>query len=102
MLSFWGCRGAGWNKCSPLRGCRSCPLTLCNEQLEDALILTCVWILHNTQMLSVHQLSPQDFVGLSPTAAAELAARVLAHAGEQSQKARPVTAARPWCVSAKT
>jgi len=37
-------------------------------------------------MLNVHELSPQDFVGLSPTAAAELAARVLAHFGEQSRQ----------------
>ena len=37
-------------------------------------------------MLSVHELSPQDFVGLSPAAAAELAARVLAHLGEQSRQ----------------
>lgn len=86
MLSCWGCPGAGWNKCIPLRGCGNCPLTLCNEQLEDALTLTCVWILHNTHMFRVHQLSPQDFVGLSPTAAAELTARVLAQVGEQSCK----------------
>ena len=37
-------------------------------------------------MLNVHELSPQDFVGLSPAAAAELAARVLAHFGEQSRQ----------------
>lgn len=37
-------------------------------------------------MLSVHELSPQDFVGLSPAGAAELAARVLAHLGEQSRQ----------------
>ena len=37
-------------------------------------------------MLSVDQLSPQDFVGLSPIAVAELAARVLAHVGEQSRQ----------------
>lgn len=37
-------------------------------------------------MLRVDQLSPQDFVGLSPAAAAELAARVLAHVGEQSRQ----------------
>jgi len=37
-------------------------------------------------MLNVHELSPQDFVGLSPTAAAELAARVLAHVGAQSRQ----------------
>jgi transposase len=36
-------------------------------------------------MLSVVQLSPQDFVGLSPAAAAELAAKVLQHIGQQSQ-----------------
>jgi transposase len=37
-------------------------------------------------MLNVHELKPQDFVGLSPAAAAELAARVLAHFGEQSRQ----------------
>ncbi|WP_415838386.1 transposase domain-containing protein, partial [Polaromonas hydrogenivorans] len=37
-------------------------------------------------MLRVDQLSAQDFVGLSPGAAAELAARVLAHVGEQSRQ----------------
>jgi transposase len=37
-------------------------------------------------MLNVHELSPQDFVGLSPAAAAELAARVLAHVGAQSRQ----------------
>lgn len=37
-------------------------------------------------MPSVDQLSPQDFVGLSPAAAAELAARVLAHVGAQSRR----------------
>ena len=37
-------------------------------------------------MLRVDQLKPQDFVGLSPAAAAELAARVLAHVGEQSRQ----------------
>ena len=36
-------------------------------------------------MLSVDQLSPQDFVGLSPAAAGELAAKVLQHIGQQSQ-----------------
>lgn len=36
-------------------------------------------------MLNVHQLSPQDFVGLSPCAAAELAAKVLHYIGQQSQ-----------------
>ena len=82
----WGFHGADWNKCSPLRGCRNCGLTLCKGQLEDALILIVVWILHNTHMLRVDQLSPQDFVGLSPTAATELAARVLAHVGEQSRQ----------------
>lgn len=54
--------------------------------MEDALILICVWILHNADMLSVDQLKPQDFVGLSPAAAGELAARVLAHVGEQSRQ----------------
>jgi transposase len=54
--------------------------------LEDALILFFVWILHNANMLSVDQLKPQDFVGLSSAAAAELAARVLAHVGEQSRQ----------------
>lgn len=37
-------------------------------------------------MLRVDQLSSQDFVGLSPAAAAELATRVLAHVGEQSRQ----------------
>ena len=37
-------------------------------------------------MRSVHQLSPQDFVGLSPAAAAELAAKVLAHVEQQSRQ----------------
>ena len=37
-------------------------------------------------MLNVHALSPQDFVGLSPAAAAQLAARVLEHIGHQSQQ----------------
>ena len=37
-------------------------------------------------MLRVDQLSSQDFVGLSPAAAAQLAARVLAHVGEQSRQ----------------
>ena len=37
-------------------------------------------------MLSVHELSPQDFVGLSPAGAAALAAHVLAHLGEQSRQ----------------
>ena len=37
-------------------------------------------------MLNVHELSPQDFVGLSPAAAAELATRVLAHVGAQSRQ----------------
>ena len=37
-------------------------------------------------MLTVDQLKPQDFVGLSHAAAVELAARVLAHVGEQSRK----------------
>ena len=37
-------------------------------------------------MLNVHELSPEDFVGLSPAATAQLAARVLAHLGEQSRQ----------------
>lgn len=37
-------------------------------------------------MLRVDQLSAQDFVGLSPAAAAQLAARVLSHVGEQSRQ----------------
>ena len=37
-------------------------------------------------MLSEDQLKPQDFVGLSPAAAAQLASRVLAHVGEQSRQ----------------
>jgi transposase len=36
-------------------------------------------------MLNVHELKPQDFVGLSSGAAAELAAKVLQHIGQQSQ-----------------
>jgi transposase len=36
-------------------------------------------------MLNVHELKPQDFVGLSPSAVAELAAKVLQHIGQQSQ-----------------
>ena len=36
-------------------------------------------------MLNVHELKPQDFVGLSCGAAAELAAKVLQHIGQQSQ-----------------
>ena len=36
-------------------------------------------------MLNVHELKPQDFVGLSPGAAAELAAKVLQHIGQQSR-----------------
>lgn len=36
-------------------------------------------------MLNVHELSPQDFVGLSPEVLAELAAKVLAHVGQQSK-----------------
>jgi transposase len=53
--------------------------------LEDALIHIFVWISHNTNMLNVHELKPQDFVGLSPGAAAELATKVLQHIGHQSQ-----------------
>jgi transposase len=52
--------------------------------LEDVLIHIFVRILHNTNMLNVHELSPQDFVGLSPAAAAEFAAKVLQHIGQQS------------------
>ena len=37
-------------------------------------------------MLNVHELKAQDFVGLSPAAAAQLAARVLEHIGHQSQQ----------------
>jgi hypothetical protein len=43
-------------------------------------------VLHNANMLNVHELSPHDFVSLSPSAAAELAARVLAHFGEQNRQ----------------
>ena len=42
--------------------------------------------LHNADMLNVHELSPQDFVGMSPVAAAELVACVLAHVGQQSRQ----------------
>ena len=55
-------------------------------QLADALILLFMRILHNAHMLNVHELSPQDFVGLSPEALAELAAKVLAHVGQQSRQ----------------
>lgn len=48
-------------------------------QLADALILLSVCVLHNAAMLNLHELRPQDFVGLSPDAAAELAAKVLQH-----------------------
>ena len=61
-------------------------MSLQKGQLEDALILFFVWILHNANMLNVHELSPEDFVGLSPAATAQLAARVLAHLGEQSRQ----------------
>jgi hypothetical protein len=54
--------------------------------LENVLILFFVWILQNTNMLNVHELKAQDFVGLSPAAAAQLAARVLEHVGQQSQQ----------------
>ena len=37
-------------------------------------------------MRSVDQLKPQDFVGLSPAAAAQLAAKVLEHIGQQSRQ----------------
>ena len=37
-------------------------------------------------MLNVHALSPQDFVGLSPAAAAQLASKVLEHIGQQSRQ----------------
>ncbi|CAN5561101.1 hypothetical protein BH10PSE16_BH10PSE16_41670 [soil metagenome] len=37
-------------------------------------------------MLRVDQLSPQDFVDLSPEVLAELAAKVLAHVGQQSRQ----------------
>jgi transposase len=37
-------------------------------------------------MLSVHELKPQDFVGLSPAATAQLAAKVLEHIGQQSRQ----------------
>ena len=50
-----------------------------------ALIHLHTHFLHNANMLNVHQLSPQDFVGLSPCAAAELAAKVLHYIGQQSQ-----------------
>jgi hypothetical protein len=54
--------------------------------LENVLIFFFVWILHNPRMLRVDQLSAQDFVGLSPADAAQLATRVLAHVGEQSRQ----------------
>ena len=43
-------------------------------------------LLDNANMFNVHALSPQDFVGLSPAAAADLAAQVLQHIGQQSQQ----------------
>jgi transposase len=55
------------------------------KQLAVALIHLHGDSLHNVNMLNVHTLSPQDFVGLSPAAAAELAAKVLQHIGQQSQ-----------------
>ena len=42
--------------------------------------------MHNASMRNVQELSPQDFVGLSPEALAELAAEVLAHVGQQSRQ----------------
>ena len=36
-------------------------------------------------MLNMHELSPQDFVGLSPEVLAELATKVLQHIGHQSK-----------------
>jgi transposase len=43
-------------------------------------------LLDNANMFNVHALSSQDFVGLSPAAAADLAAQVLQHIGQQSQQ----------------
>ena len=40
---------------------------------------------HNTHMLDVHALKTEDLKGLSPSAMAEVAARMLAHIGEQSR-----------------
>ena len=54
-------------------------------QLADALILLLVRVLHNAAMLNLHELRPQDFVGLSPDAAAQLAAKVLQHIAQQGQ-----------------
>ena len=60
------------------------------QQQFDALVLGLIHLsgdsLHNATMLNVHELSPKDFVGLSPAAAAELAARVLAHFGAQNRQ----------------
>ena len=56
------------------------------EQLALALIHLHGDSSHNANMLNVHELSPQDFVGLSPAAAAQLAARVLALFGQQSRQ----------------
>jgi transposase len=42
--------------------------------------------LHNPIMLNLHELSPQDFVGLSPDAAAELATKVLEHIARQGHQ----------------
>jgi hypothetical protein len=64
-----------------------------------------VWILHNANMLNVHELKPQDFVGLSPGAAAELAAKVLQHIGQQSQHIalnnHIENLVRPWAMGRK-
>lgn len=85
MHWYWGCRGVGWSKCSLLRACENCDLAGLAKQLAVALIHLHTHFLHNANMLNVHQLSPQDFVGLSPCAAAELAAKVLQYIGQQSQ-----------------
>jgi hypothetical protein len=56
------------------------------RQLADALILLSVRVLHNAVMLNLHELSTQDFVGLSPDAAAQLATKVLEHIARQGQQ----------------
>lgn len=86
MRWCWEFRGADWNKYGPLHTCENCDLASLAEQLAVALIHLYVHFLHNASMLKVQELSAQDFVSLSPTAAAELAAHVLAHVSEQSRQ----------------
>ena len=64
---------------------QNCELLGQAKQLAVALIHLRGDSLDNANMLNVHELSPQDFIGLSPAAAAEFAAKVLQHIGQQSQ-----------------